>query len=121
MNDMIMYRITTECKNRALLVEGWKVRPLISHLVLVEKPTSLSSARELKQMTPWITCWMRRALLTSLGRGMLLSWEFILQEGEDTVLVEKPCGRLMCRWELNIKVDVEEMGWESEPDSFGSE
>jgi hypothetical protein len=52
MNDMIMYRYITQCKKRALLFEGYKVRPFISHLVLVERPTSLSSTLELKQMTP---------------------------------------------------------------------
>lgn len=61
-----------------------------------------------------------------MARGMLLDGESSMQEGEDIALVEKPkgkkpCRRHRCRWQHNIKLDVEEMGWESELDSFGSE
>lgn len=65
-------------------------------------------------------------MVTSLGRGIILCGESSMQEGENTVLVENPkgkkqCGRLRYRWEHHIKIDVEEMGLESGPDSFGSE
>jgi hypothetical protein len=46
-----------------------------------------------------------------LGGRIILKWIFVIWDGGHRPKGRRPPVKLMCRWENNIKMDLQEAGW----------